>query len=227
MRRCSVRGAEPARGHRHRPVHRYRLCHRSAWTSTPPRPGVAAVTTPPQLRGALRAVQSRVEENRRASAAWPSRQVGRPSTGDIKNALMTSIPHRYRARLGAAVLLATAMGPLPSLAQQLPPQGQPGRAQAPPKGPASPPARDSAPASDSALRQRIEQLEEQLVDMQVVVGTLESLARGATAPASPAGGRQIPGPAAAIGAADARRLHSIETQIQAPAAPPEHPQGQG
>jgi len=35
---------------------------------------------------------------------------------------------------------------------------------------------------DAALRQRVEQLEEQLVDMQVVVGTLESLARGAPAP---------------------------------------------
>jgi len=139
---------------------------------------------------------------------------------------MTSIPHRYRARLGAAVLLATAMGPLPCLAQQLPPQGQPGRAQAAPKGPASPLARDSAPASDSALRQRIEQLEEQLVDMQVVVGTLESLARGATAPTPSSSGRQTPGPAAAIGAADAGRLDSIETQIRALAAQLEHLQEQ-
>ena len=31
---------------------------------------------------------------------------------------------------------------------------------------------------DGALRQRVEQLEEQLVDMQVLVGTLKSLARG-------------------------------------------------
>ena len=31
-------------------------------------------------------------------------------------------------------------------------------------------------AADSGLKQRVEQLEEQLVDMQVVVGTLESLA---------------------------------------------------
>src|SRR5581483_6762887 len=55
----------------------------------------------------------------------------------------------------------------------------------------------------------------QLVDMQVVIGTLESLARGATAPAT---GRQSPGAAAAIGAADAGRLDSIETQIRALAA---------
>lgn len=137
---------------------------------------------------------------------------------------MTSIPHRYRARLGAAVLLAAVLGPLAASAQQLP-QGQPGgRPQAPPKAPAGP-AREAAPAGDSALRQRIEQLEEQLVDMQVVVGTLESLARGTAAPA-PAGGRQLPGPAAAIGAADAGRLDSIETQIRALAAQLEHLQEQ-
>jgi tol-pal system protein YbgF len=38
-----------------------------------------------------------------------------------------------------------------------------------------------------ALQQRIDQLEEQLVDMQVVVGTLESLARGGT-PSTTSGG---------------------------------------
>jgi tol-pal system protein YbgF len=149
-----------------------------------------------------------------------------PPTGDIKNALMISIPLRYRVRLGAAILVATALGPFAAFAQQLPPQGQPGRSPAAsPKGSAAP-ARESAPAGDSALRQRIEQLEEQLVDMQVVVGTLESLARGATAPAAPAGGRQSPGPATAIGAADAGRLDSIETQIRALAAQLEHLQEQ-
>ena len=79
-------------------------------------------------------------------------------------------------------------------------------------------------AGDAALRQRIEQLEEQLVDMQVVVGTLESLARGATAPA--ASGRQVPSPAAAFGAADAGRLDGIETQIRALAAQLEQVQEQ-
>ena len=139
--------------------------------------------------------------------------------GDIKNALMTSIPHRYWSRLGAAALLATAMGPLAAYAQQQPSQGQPGRSQPAPAPAAAPkaaasPARDNAPASDGVLRQRIEQLEEQLVDMQVVIGTLESLARGATAPAP------------AIGAADAGRLDSIETQIRALAAQLEHVQEQ-
>ena len=55
--------------------------------------------------------------------------------------------------------------------------------------------------------------------MQVVVGTLESLAKGAPAPVganSP--GRGNAGAAAALNAADAGRLDSLETQLQALAA---------
>jgi tol-pal system protein YbgF len=63
-----------------------------------------------------------------------------------------------------------------------------------------------APASDAQLRQRVEQLEEQLVDMQVLVGTLESLARGGSAPAR-AGG--------ASGASEAARIDALETQVRA------------
>ena len=128
---------------------------------------------------------------------------------------MTSIAQRW-LRLSAVALLASSLGSL-ALAQQP-------RPQVPPKA-APPPAREAAPAGDAALRQRIEQLEEQLVDMQVVVGTLESLARGATAPA-PGAGRQTPGPGAAIGAADAGRLDGIETQIRALAAQLEQVQEQ-
>jgi tol-pal system protein YbgF len=70
----------------------------------------------------------------------------------------------------------------------------------------------------------VEQLEEQLVDLQVVIGTLESLARGTTAPV--AGGRQPGSAGAAISAADAGRLDSIETQIRALAAQLEQVQEQ-
>jgi tol-pal system protein YbgF len=127
-----------------------------------------------------------------------------------------------------AVVLAATLGPL-AFAQQ-PPQGQLSRGQtgvpATPKGTATP-ARDSQPAADSALRQRIEQLEEQLVDLQVALGTLESLARGTAAPAGAgSGGRQGASPVGAIGAADAGRLDSIETQIRALAAQLEHVQEQ-
>src|SRR5262245_49274359 len=102
----------------------------------------------------------------------------------------------------------TAKTPLPlclvaallvwSLAAPASAQQQPApRVQAPPAASApkaAAPPREAAAGGDAALRQRIEQLEEQLVDMQVVVGTLESLARGATAPAPSAGRQPVPGP---------------------------------
>jgi tol-pal system protein YbgF len=125
-----------------------------------------------------------------------------------------------------ALLMASSLGSL-AMAQISPP-GQTPRVQPPPAATApkaAAPPREAASAGDAALRQRIEQLEEQLVDMQVVVGTLESLARGATAPA-PASGRQVPSPAAAFGAADAGRLDGIETQIRALAAQLEQVQEQ-
>lgn len=81
-------------------------------------------------------------------------------------------------------------------------------------------AQPQQPAGD-ALSRRVEQLEEQLVDMQVVVGTLESLARGST---SPVGTRNAPN--AALSGADAGRLDSIETQIRALAAQIEQMQEQ-
>jgi len=68
----------------------------------------------------------------------------------------------------------------------------------------------AAPAGgeDAALRRRVEQLEEQLVDMQVVIGTLESLARGGgAAPAAGGGGFS--------GGADGVRLDGLETQLRA------------
>jgi tol-pal system protein YbgF len=138
---------------------------------------------------------------------------------------MTPITQRW-LYLSVVALLALSLDPL-AVAQQ-PQPGQLPRAQAPPVATApkaAAPPREVPSAGDAALRQRIEQLEEQLVDMQVVVGTLESLARGATAPA-PSTGRQTPGPAAAIGAADAGRLDGIETQIRALAAQLEQVQEQ-
>jgi tol-pal system protein YbgF len=133
---------------------------------------------------------------------------------------MTLIVQRWMR--ASAFVLAVLPAALAS-AQQSPPSQSRGApaATAPPKAAApapreSAPAPNGAPAGDAALRQRIEQLEEQLVDMQVVVGTLESLARGAPAPAAP--GRPQPGPAAAFDAAEAGRLDSMETQIRALAA---------
>jgi tol-pal system protein YbgF len=79
------------------------------------------------------------------------------------------------------------------------------------------------PAPEGGLARRVEQLEEQLVDMQVVVGTLESLAKGTTAPAA---NRTSSAGAATLSGADAGRLDSLETQIRALSAQIEQMQDQ-
>jgi tol-pal system protein YbgF len=73
-------------------------------------------------------------------------------------------------------------------------------------------AQPPAGGGDTAgLRQRVEQLEEQLVDLQVVIGTLESLARTGGATSAPARSEASGG----VPAGDKGRLDSIETQIRA------------
>lgn len=68
-----------------------------------------------------------------------------------------------------------------------------------------------AKGGESGLRQRVEQLEGQLVDLQVVIGTLESLARTGGVAAAPVRSEASGGMAASDGA----RLDSMETQIRA------------
>ncbi len=102
----------------------------------------------------------------------------------------------------AALALLTASW---AHAQQQPPIGALAAPRAQPKAAPKPPTA-GAPATDGQLRQRVEQLEEQLVDMQVLVGTLESLARGGGAPARTGG---------SSGASDAARIDALETQIRA------------
>jgi tol-pal system protein YbgF len=80
-----------------------------------------------------------------------------------------------------------------------------------------PATKEGGAGSEAGLRQRVEALEEQLVDMQVMVGTLESLAKGVSSAGS-ASARANPGAAAALDAADAGRLDGLETQIRAMAA---------
>jgi tol-pal system protein YbgF len=66
----------------------------------------------------------------------------------------------------------------------------------------------AAASDDAGLKSRVEALEEQLVDMQVVVGTLESLAKNG------GGGAAAPFPSAGSGA-DTARIDSLETQVRA------------
>lgn len=79
-----------------------------------------------------------------------------------------------------------------------------------------PPAAEStAPGADASLRQRVEQLEEQLVDMQVVIGTLESMGRGggpSTAATAYRGGAPVGG---GLSGPDSGRIAALETQVQA------------
>src|SRR6185295_5369709 len=112
-----------------------------------------------------------------------------------------------RLWLGASALAAAVVLPaFASNAQQAPPGARPPQVST--ARPASPAVKDGAPAADAGLQRRVEQLEEQLVDLQVVIGTLESLAKGgAAASPSPAGGM-------ALSASDAGRLAAQLESLQ-------------
>ena len=121
------------------------------------------------------------------------------------------------AALGALCVCALASSVQAQQQPQQPPVARP-PASAPAKAPVKAPAPGTkspdaaAPGNaESSLRQRVEQLEEQLVDMQVVVGTLESLGRS--------GGGSGPGPrgpaSSGFGGPEAGRVAALETQLQA------------
>ncbi len=129
---------------------------------------------------------------------------------------------RLRVSLAVALLVPTLTA-APAIAQQAPwateprppaakPQAQPKTQTRPAPAPSAPKddaAQRPAPAGEAALRQRVEQLEEQLADMQVTIGTLESL-----------GGKSSGGGAAAPvrnngSGVDQARVDSLETQIRA------------
>ncbi|MCB1505878.1 MAG: tol-pal system protein YbgF [Hyphomicrobiaceae bacterium] len=70
-------------------------------------------------------------------------------------------------------------------------------------------SRGADAGGDASLQKRVEQLEEQLVDVQVTIGTLESLARP--------GGARSSGPSmgGGVSSGDAARIDGMETQIRA------------
>lgn len=129
-----------------------------------------------------------------------------------------SQPAKLVFGMGLAVLLSCSA----VIAQQQPPFDP--KAAAATKAPPKAPAKSASPSSSSGtaespargteaqLRQRVEQLEEQLVDMQVVIGTLESLAKNTGGGAAAPAGR---GGAQAFGSGDQGRLDSMEMQIRA------------
>ena len=121
----------------------------------------------------------------------------------------------------AAAAPALAQQPVSSGASRPAPTKQP--TPAPPKAaPTAAPATASAVGgNESALRQRVEQLEEQLVDMQVMIGTLESLARGGGTSAGQRAPTGLPS-----GSADTARMEALEGQVRALMAQVEQLQGQ-
>ena len=68
----------------------------------------------------------------------------------------------------------------------------------------------SPDSETAALRSRVRQLEGQVLDMQVIIGTLQSLARSGGGSAGRGGGVALSG-----GGADNARIRQLETQIQA------------
>jgi len=117
---------------------------------------------------------------------------------------------QFKSTVSAAVAIAAltilAGGDRASAqSQPLPPvTNAPAAAKQAPAGkPASKQGTQPAQSNEQALRQRVEQLEEQLVDLQVVIGTLESLAK---APAAQGGASPNP--------ADAQRLQALEAQLK-------------
>lgn len=121
-----------------------------------------------------------------------------------------------RVRLGAAAGLMTAAFVLltfPAAAQQPPvPAAPAAKSAVKPAPPAAPPQAPAAPApGDGALKARVDSLEEQLVDMQVLVGTLESLAKSGAASSSQVYRGEG---AAAAGAPEPGRVEALETQVR-------------
>lgn len=137
---------------------------------------------------------------------------------------------RYLLLLAGGVLLSAAHAPTQTHAQQSIAHGSAVQrfAQAGPfqkvaqARTKAAPAAEASSGGDSQLRQRVEQLEEQFLDMQVVVGTLESLARnaGAAAPSMRSA------PAAMGSSSDAARIDALETQVRALTAQLEQLSGQ-
>jgi tol-pal system protein YbgF len=150
------------------------------------------------MRGTTHSV--RVALSFAALLLLPGQVLGKEATGS-PTAVRTSLPQQ--------IIVAQAQPqPQPQVRPPArtstpPPAGrQPGKEEGPAQG---------RPAGEAQLRQRVEQLEEQLTEMQVVIGTLESLARS---PGTAASTAPVSRGAPASGA-DQGRIEDLETQVRA------------
>ena len=116
----------------------------------------------------------------------------------IKSLLIAPVEGLWRA--GLQTLVASMLLALVVMA------GAPDNAAAQTAAPAAKPKAQAAPSSEGGLKARVDSLEEQLVDMQVLVGTLESLARQGGAGGAPA--------VRAGGGADSVRVEALESQVR-------------
>lgn len=131
--------------------------------------------------------------------------------------LTVTLSRARRRHLSAScsVIALLALAGQPAFAQQPAPTSQP-RPQtkaATPKA-SSDAAPQASSSSDGTLRQRVEQLEEQLVDMQVTIGTLESLTKGASSSSGVFRGGSTPSGASSGGGGDSVRMDALEQQMR-------------
>jgi tol-pal system protein YbgF len=140
-----------------------------------------------------------------------------------------SMPSQFARRVVTLSLAVAAITLPPTIAaaqQPAPPQfgnQPPPSAAAPATKPAKPPAAAAKPAktnpdgatpvtgSETALKQRVEALEDQLVDMQVLVGTLETLAKSGGASS---GSQAYRGGNNGNSGADTARVEGLEGQVR-------------
>ena len=138
--------------------------------------------------------QTRGMTVQRAAMQWVKERVLMPSAVGLALALIAMPVSAVRAQDAAPA------APQKTAVQKAPAQKAPSAAASPAGG-----------SGDAGLRQRVEQLEEQIVDMQVVIGTLESLAKAPPPSASAAPSRS----SGASGSADSARVDSLEQQLNA------------
>ena len=121
---------------------------------------------------------------------------------------------RVRALLGvaSALMLPMAQADAQPSSPETPPAERIQLAQAAKQARPASKGTESGGATEAQLRQRVEQLEEQFVDMQVLIGTLESLARNPSSAAPSMRGAPM---AAGMSGADAGRIDALETQVRA------------
>jgi tol-pal system protein YbgF len=126
---------------------------------------------------------------------------------------MVSFGYAWRP-VAAGILMAGAIGlspDFPATAQTTPPQ-KAVRPSAPAAKAPGDQTSDAGRPSYDQLRQRVDQLEEQILDMQVVMGTLESLAKGGGTPSPAVRTSAAP---VGLGGSDSARIDALETQIRA------------